>query len=79
MNTPTTPIRISPRTAICGGRLYTTANKPEHAAELEGDSGVIANEIRQHLAAFRPITFWRSEAGRLDYVELPALKKEESE
>ena len=75
MNTPTTPIRLSPRTAICGGRIYTTADKPEHAAELAGDSGIIANEIRQRLAAFRPLTFWRSESGRLDYVELPETEK----
>ena len=72
-------VRLTSRHSLCGGVIYRYAYLPEHADEIKGEAGIIAEEIRQHLAAFRPITFWRSEAGRLDYVELPAVKTEAGE
>lgn len=74
MNTPTPKgraIRVAARTAFCGGIYYHTGDRPEHAEVIADETGIIADEIRQRLAAFRPLTFWRSESGRLDYVELP--------
>ena len=78
MNTPTPKghaIRVTSRTAFCGGIYYHTGDRPEHAEVIADETGIIADEIRQRLGAFRPLTFWRSESGRLDYVELPEAEK----